>query len=416
MIENEEASSREAPPVRTSLYAARQAAGLAAAAVDEATDAVCRASSGSAPRLEEVMHAAHKEAGDAERYAAWAEGWESEGVSERVLAKYASMAVGAALRAQVAAGVETSASALQLLLARPLTVAERAERESAVRKEEAREEEAARAATGMDRENRELEDANRFFAEMSVAELGWTAGHVRVLEAGASGRLYWRGGQARQGSRAGVREGGRRVSRERTKALYAARFLTGTRHDDGARVLTLTPMGQIALRLAQLHPAGLYPDDRAAYEARYAAAARRWMSSDEKKAAAARLVPLERAALRAYRRPVTLAEQEERARIEEADRWEDEGGSCPGVEAPRPRPEREVAVGPEVEATPPGSTRRSVPEGRVGPRMPSAPRTDLEAPAHGGAQPARLLRPVAAAAGRRARSAPRGDRMQLALF
>ncbi|MFJ3402204.1 hypothetical protein ACIPM5_35010 [Streptomyces microflavus] len=403
--------------MRTSLYAAQQAACLAVAAVDEATDAVCRASSGSAPRLEEVMHAAHKEAGDAKRYAAWAEGWESEGVSERVLAKYASMAVGAALRAQVAAGVETSASALKLLLARPLTVAERAERESAVRREEAREEEAARAATGMDRENRELEDANRYFAEMSVAELGWTAGHVRVLEAGASGRLYWRGGQARQASRDGVREGGRRVSRERTKALYAARFLTGTRHDDGSRVLTLTPMGQIALRLAHLHPAGLYPNDRAAYEARHAAAARRWMSSDEKKKAAARLVPLDSVAMRAYRRPVTLAEQQERARIEEADRWENEGGSCPGAEAPQPRPEAEVAIGPEVQADPPGSTRRTVPERRVGPRTLSGPRTGLEAPARSGTQPARPQpRPAAAAAGRRARAAPRSDRMQLALF
>ncbi|MCD9904272.1 hypothetical protein LUR56_38015 [Streptomyces sp. MT29] len=35
MIKNEEASSSEAPPVRTSLYVARQAAGLAVAADDD---------------------------------------------------------------------------------------------------------------------------------------------------------------------------------------------------------------------------------------------------------------------------------------------------------------------------------------------------------------------------------------------
>ncbi|MEU0002224.1 hypothetical protein ABZ069_35495, partial [Streptomyces microflavus] len=192
---------------------------------------------------------------------------------------------------------------------------------------------------------------------------------------------------------------------------------TGTRHDDGARVLTLTPMGQIALRLAQLHPAGLYPDDRAAYEARYTAAARRWMSSDEKKEAAARLVPLESFAMRAYRRPVTLAEQEQRARIEEADRWEDEGGSCPGVEAPRPRPKADVPVGPEPEAAPPRSTRRGVSEGRVGPGMQSGPRTGLEAPTRSGTRSAcPQPRRGAATAGRRSRSAPMVNRMQLALF
>ncbi|MCD9904273.1 hypothetical protein LUR56_38020 [Streptomyces sp. MT29] len=348
--------------------------------------------------------------------AAWAEGWESGGVSERVLAKYASMAVGAALRAQVAAGVETSASALGPLLARPLTVAERAERESAARREEAREEEAAQAEIGMDRENRELEDANRYFAEMYVAELGWTAGHVRVLEAGASGRLYWRDGQARQAAHAGVREGGRRVSRERTKALYAARFLTSTRHDDGTRVLTLTPMGQIALRYAQLYPAGLYRDDRTAYEARYAAAARKWMSRDEKKDAGRRLMPLEDFALRAYRRPVTLAEQETRAR-RGGDRWEDEGGSCPGVETPRPRSVADVSADPRVEAGPRGRPLKVVRKERAVRQMPSIPRTGLERSPQGDAPPAPLRsRPVRASARSRGRSAPRVDDMQLALF
>jgi hypothetical protein len=178
-----------------------------------------------------------------------------------------------------------------------------------------------------------------------VAALGWTAGHVRVLEAAVSGRLYWRDGRARQAAQPGVWEGGRKVSAERTQALYAARFLSAVRQDDGTRVLIPSPMGQVALELARLHPEGLYLSDKAAYEARYAHAKRKGMSSDEKKAAARRLPPVDAIALRLYRRPVTLAEQEPRAQLESAELWEDEGGYCPGVQTPRP------AAGPRVEAT-----------------------------------------------------------------
>lgn len=130
--------------------------------------------------------------------------------------------------------------------------------------------------------------------------------------------------------------GGRRVSRERTQALYAARFLVAVRQDDGTRVLTPSPVGQVALELARLHPAGLHETDRAAYEARFARVAKRHKRRDDQKAAARCLPALDSSAQRLYRRPVMLAEQETRAEREAADRWEDEGGQCPEVETRRP--------------------------------------------------------------------------------
>lgn len=95
-------------------------------------------------------------------------------------------------------------------------------------------------------------------------------------------------------------------------------------------------MGQTALELARLHPAGLHDSDQAAYEARFAQVRRRHKRRDDQKAAARRLPPLNSSAQRPYRRPVTLTEQEERAEREAADRWEDEGGHCPSAGTPRP--------------------------------------------------------------------------------
>lgn len=124
--------------------------------------------------------------------------------------------------------------------------------------------------------------------------------------------------------------------RERTQALYAARFLVAVRQDDGTRVLTPSPMGQVTLELTRLHPAGLHATDQAAYEARFAQVAKRHKRSDDKKAAARRLPPLDSSAQRLYQRPVTLAELETRTEREAADRWQDEGGFCPDVGTPRP--------------------------------------------------------------------------------
>lgn len=245
-------------------------------------------------------------------------------------------AVGHAVRAQSAAGVETTAEDLRAELERKLTAGEYAERETQRRREEAEQEAEERAATGMDADNRDRAVRNRYLAEGHVAELGWTAGHVRVLEAAESGRLYWREGAARQAARRGLWSGGRRVSRDRTEALFAARFLVAVRQDDGTRVLTPSPMGQVALELARLHPDGLHDSDQAAYEARFARVRRRHKRRDDQKAAARALPPLDSSARNLYRKPVTLTEQRTRAERDAVDRWEGEGGHCPGAHTPSP--------------------------------------------------------------------------------
>ncbi|MER5280395.1 hypothetical protein ABT025_32305 [Streptomyces sp. NPDC002809] len=326
------------PSPQTCIQVARQAATLAVTAADDAMTAVCHSRSGAAARMEAAMHAAHKEAVEAEGHADRAEQYADDPVMSTGAPLYcARQAVDHAVRAQSAAGVETTAADLWAELERKLTAAEYAEQERARRQREAEEEAEQRAATGMDLENRDRVGRNRYLAQGQVAELGWTAGHVRVMEAAESSRLYWRGGQARQAARHGVWEGGRRISRERTQALFAARFLVAVRQDDGTRALIPSPMGQVALELARLHPAGLYCADREAYEARFARVRRRHKRRDDQKAAARLLPPLDFSAWKLYRRPVTLTEQNEqyeRDEREAADRWEDEGGYCPAVKVP----------------------------------------------------------------------------------
>ncbi|MCY0924475.1 hypothetical protein OS965_41460 [Streptomyces sp. H27-G5] len=262
----EDAQSRPRKGIRV----ARTAAALAEAAADEAMNAVCRSRTGNTTHLDQIMHAAHKEACQARKFADWTAEWESGDVADHVVIGYAGGAVDAAIRAQSAAGVEVTAAALRAELERPLTAVELAERENERRRAEAQEEAEQRAATGMDQDNRRHAENNRWFAQEYVPELGWTAGHVRVLEAAADRRLYWRGRQAWRAARPGQWSGGRKISRERTEALYAARFLTAERQTDGTRILAPTPMGAVALEYARLYPDGLHNSDRAAYEARYA--------------------------------------------------------------------------------------------------------------------------------------------------
>ncbi|MGW3200109.1 DUF6248 family natural product biosynthesis protein [Streptomyces sp. NPDC001118] len=341
------------PTAETFLRVAREAAELAVAAADKAMNAVCRSRSGNTARLEEVMHAAHREAVEAEGHAARAERWAADPDRPGGALRYcASGAVDHAVRAQDAAGVEVTATALRPALERRLTPQEHAERESERRREEAEREAAEREATGMDSDNRHLAAMNDYLAKDTVPALGWSAGHVRVLEAAETGRLYWRDGQARQAAERGVWSGGRKVSRERTKDLHAAGFLTAVRAADGARVLTPTPTGEVALQLARLHPAGLYESDKAAYEARYARVAKQHKRMDDKKAAARRLPALEYGAVSRYRRPVTLVEQEARAARESVEQWEDEGGYCLGVETPRPAVEDAPAAAAEAAPAP----------------------------------------------------------------
>lgn len=325
------------PSPQTCIQVARQAAILAVTAADEAMTAMCRSRSGAVSRLEAAMHAAHKEAVEAEKWADRAEQYADDPTMPSSAPSYcAREAVDHAVRAQSVAGAETTAEDLRAELERKLTAAEYAEQETERRREEAEREAEERAVTGMDADNRDLAARNRYLAEGHVAELGWTAGHVRVLEAAESGRLYWRDGKARQAARRGEWTGGRRISRDRTEALFAARFLVAVRQDDGTRVLTPSPMGQVALELARLHPAGLHDGDQAAYVARFARVRRRHKRRDDQKAAARVLPPLDFSARKLYRKPVTITEQRARAERDAADRWEDEGGYRPGADTPRP--------------------------------------------------------------------------------
>ncbi|MBT2394656.1 hypothetical protein [Streptomyces sp. ISL-100] len=325
------------PSPQTCIQVARQAAILAVTAADDAMTAVCRSRSGAAAPLEAAMHAAQKDAVEAEGHADRAEQYADDPTMPSSAPLYcARAAVDHAVRAQSAAGVETTAADLRAELERKLTAAEYAEREGERRREEAEQEAEERAATGMDADNRDQAARNWYLAEGHVAGLGWTAGHVRVLEAAESGRLYWRDGRARQAARCGVWNGGRRISRERSEALFTARFLLAVRQDDGTRVLTPSPMGQVALELTRLHPAGLHDSDQAAYEARFVRVRRRHKRRDDQKAAARVLPPLDSSARKLYRKPVTITEQRARAERDAVDRWEDEGGYCPGTDTPRP--------------------------------------------------------------------------------
>ncbi|MFF1906418.1 hypothetical protein [Kitasatospora sp. NPDC058218] len=332
------------PSPQTCLQVAGEAALLAIIAADEAMTAVCRSRSGSA-HLEAAMHAAHQEATEAARHADHAEKYAVDPeMPTSALAYCARQAVHHALLAQVAAGVETTAAGLRAELDRVLTPAELAERESARRKEEAQREAEQQAATGMDRQNREQAASNQYLAQQYVAALGWTTGHLRVMEAAATGRLYWRGGRARLAARHGEWTGGRRISQERTQALLAAKFLTAAQQSDGTRVLTPSPMGHVTLELARLHQDGLHSTDQAAYEARFARVRRRHKRRDDQKAAARRLPPLDPSAQKLYRKTVTIAEQQahpdQQARIEPgpANPSETGVGSLPAVALPQPAP------------------------------------------------------------------------------
>ncbi|MCR8945053.1 DUF6248 family natural product biosynthesis protein [Streptomyces sp. OUCMDZ-4982] len=360
------------PTPETCLQTARQAAELAAAADDLALSAACRSTSRTQDRRDAVMHAVHREAVEAESHAARAEQYAADpSMPDSALLYCARGAVDYAVRAQEAAGVEATAAALRTELERKLTPAEHAERESERRRAEAEEEAEERAATGMDAVNRHLARMNAYFAESAVPRLGWTAGHVRVLEAAETGRLYQCDGQVRQAAERGTWSGGRKISRERTQDLHAAGFLAAVDAADGVRVLAATPMGQVALDLARLYPEGLYESDRAAYEARYARVAKLHKRMDDKKAAARRLPALEYVGR--YRRPVTLVEQEARAAREAAEQWEDEGGHCPGVETPAPAVDklRPAAVEPRGEDAPTAAAEPAAAPVTAGPSLPT---------------------------------------------
>ena len=365
------------PSPQTCLQVAAEAALLAVIAADDATAAVCRSRSGTA-QLEAAMHAAHREAVEAARHADHAEQYADDPeMPASALAYCARQAVHHAVLAQTAAGVENTAAALRAELDRVLTPAELAERERARRQEEAQREAEQQAATGMDRQNREQAASNLYLAEHHVAELGWTTGHLRVMEAAATGRLYWRGGRARLAVRHGEWTGGRRISQERTQALLTAKFLTAAQHSDGTHLLTPSPMGNVALELARLHQSGLHASDHAAYEARFARVRRRHKRRDDQKAAARRLPPLEPSAQKLYRKPVTIAAQQalasQQAPHDPAPATPPEIGAEPLSAAIPPQPAPALTTTPRAPARAPHQPRRARPRSRAIPVSPLQP-------------------------------------------
>ncbi|WP_371792255.1 hypothetical protein OG285_24995 [Streptomyces sp. NBC_01471] len=98
------------PSPQTCIQVARQAAIRAVTAADDAMTAMCRSRSGAAVRLEAAMYAAHKEAVGAEGHADRAKRYADDPTMPSSAPLYcARAAVGHAVRAQLAAGAETTA-------------------------------------------------------------------------------------------------------------------------------------------------------------------------------------------------------------------------------------------------------------------------------------------------------------------
>ncbi len=136
------------PSPRTCLQVARQAAILAVTAADDAMTAVCHSRAGAAARLEAVMHAVHKEAVEAEKWADRAEEYADDPTMPNSALLYcAREAVDHAVRTRSVVGVEATGTDLRVALERKLTATEYAERETERLREEAEREVEERAAT-----------------------------------------------------------------------------------------------------------------------------------------------------------------------------------------------------------------------------------------------------------------------------
>ncbi|MFJ3182600.1 hypothetical protein ACIPJN_30000 [Streptomyces sp. NPDC086796] len=313
------------PPdlVVSAAHIAGQAAKQAVFAADTAMHAAARSTAASS-RLDSVMFAAHKAATEAEHFARLAAEEEQAG-NQATSRNLAARAIGYAVSAQQAAGVPCTAQKLAVLVERRRTEAELQEAARAEQERAAAYEAELRASTGMDAENRLLLEIAKYEARDEVPGLGWGRGMVRAMEFALAGRLYRRDGFAWASGSAGLFTGGRRVARERVLMLARAGFLAVGRGSD--RSITITAMGEVALYLARLHPEGIHADDRTAHSARLLANRRRGRRSDDVKAAAMTLPPLDRYFLRSFKRPVTLAEQAARAALEAEQTWESEGGA-----------------------------------------------------------------------------------------
>ncbi|MEU1827175.1 hypothetical protein ABZ502_32705 [Streptomyces abikoensis] len=319
---------------------AQRAVTLASEAADAAELAVCRSRARDTERLDEAMFAAHAEFVSAEQYARWVV-QDAGTVTASTLRNYTTRAIEAAERAQQAAGLACTASQLAELIAEPWTqaMAEEQARQERERREEAEQYEAGeRDRTGMDADNRHRLTMARYLAQDEVPKLGWSKAMVSVMEQAAGGQLYRKDGFTWNGRR--------RVKKERVLMLVQAGYLSIGRGQD-QRIL-MTPMGDTALFLARLHPEGIHPDDRTAYEARFAVARRLRRNKEDTKSMARRLPRLNAWTLRRCVRPVTIAEQQARAAEIAEQTWADEGGAIPGVERPG------LAMRPRIRARPAG--------------------------------------------------------------
>ncbi|MFF8617096.1 hypothetical protein [Streptomyces sp. NPDC015350] len=289
---------------------------------DEAADGAQRAAARSSPRneerLEAVMYAAHAQWLVAERH----HGMAKEAYAERLgsrLEHHASEVIRAAAGTQRAAGVATTADALEEVLERLKPAAER------IRQTEAREQLNAEldkleaeldreltAVTRLDAANRDLLRDAQWHAGRVVPELGWWPALAADMAHAHQGRLWLdETGAPRLAKKPadGRVVAGRKVNADRVAMLRAAGFLVTGAEGETSTFLRPSDVGREALYLATLYPEGLYADERAAYEARYKASRRSWMNSEERKAAARRLPPLDHRTMSAVReKPVLLEE------------------------------------------------------------------------------------------------------------
>ncbi|MFE3631554.1 hypothetical protein [Streptomyces goshikiensis] len=317
---------------------AERAVRLASTAADAAERAAARSRGRDTAKRDEAMWAAHYAFKETQKYAKWAE--EDAGtVTASTLRNYVNSAIDAAERAQLAAGKSSTTAELRDLIAEPWTQAradEEARREQERREWEAQYEAEERERTGLDADNRIRLIIVRDVAAEQVPNLGWSQGMVSVMKQAATGQMYYRDGS--------VWNGRRRVSRERTLMLARAGFVSiGPKPD---RRIGVTPMGDTALYLVGLHPDGIHPDDKAAYEARYVVARRLRRNKEDTKTLARQLPRIDQWTQRRCARPVTLVEQDRQAAELAEQTWADEGGAIPDVDRPQAAGRRaESAVG-----------------------------------------------------------------------
>ncbi|MFI6277934.1 DNA translocase FtsK [Streptomyces sp. NPDC050988] len=297
-------------------------------AANRAQRAAARASLRNEERLEAVMHAAHAHWLDAERHHGGARQAHADGEKSR-LEYHASQVISAAVETQRAAGVSTTADALQEVLEGLKPATERA-RQAAAREQleaelaelNAERDRELTAVTRMDAANRERLQHARWRAESAVPELGWWPALAADMAHAYQGRLWLdETGTPRLLKKTADDRApaGRKVNAERVAMLRAAGFLV-TRTDSATSTpLRPSDMGREALYLATLYPEGLHADERAAYEARYQASRRPRMNNEDRKSAARRLPPLDPYTIRAVREKPVLLEDDHLPQISTED-------------------------------------------------------------------------------------------------